>query len=72
VTIGRRPIIRRLSIVQLVSEADAPYHYLRGKHRKQSLVNQIERERKPADGLIAVLCCLEIRPGHPDVPGPSI
>ena len=44
---------------QLANETDAPYHYLQGKHRKESLVDQIERERKQTDGLIAVLCCQE-------------
>lgn len=44
---------------QLAEESDAPYRYLQGKHRKESLVDQIDRQRQNPDGLIAVLCCQE-------------
>ena len=59
------PFVERMShqlvafAKQLAREADAPYHYLQGKHRKESLVDQIQRERKHPAGLIAVLCCME-------------
>jgi hypothetical protein len=37
----------------------APYQYLQGPHSKEKLIDQIVRERKLTNGLIAVLCCLE-------------
>jgi hypothetical protein len=37
----------------------APYHYLRGAHRKEALVRQILTERRLHEGLVCVLCCPE-------------
>jgi hypothetical protein len=44
---------------QLAADADAPYEFLQGHHRKEALVDQIDNERKQPPGLIAVLCCME-------------
>ena len=35
---------------QLAEESHAPYRYLQGKHRKESLVDQIDRQRKQPNG----------------------
>jgi hypothetical protein len=44
---------------QMATDADAPYHYLQGKHTKQKLVDRIARDRGHPEGLLAVLCCQE-------------
>ena len=41
------------------AKANAPYHYLQGRHSKEKLIDQSIRERKLTSGLIAVLCCQE-------------
>jgi hypothetical protein len=41
------------------AQADAPYHYLQGRHSKEKLIDQSIRERKLTTGLVAVLCCQE-------------
>ena len=40
-------------------QAGAPFHYLQGRCRKEKLIDQIARERREPDGLIAVLCTPE-------------
>jgi hypothetical protein len=40
-------------------EAGAHWEYLQGRTRKEKLVDELARKKKHADGLIAVLCCLE-------------
>ena len=47
------------SAKQLATQAGAPYHYLQGRCRKESLVNEVALERREPDGLITVLCTQE-------------
>jgi hypothetical protein len=55
---------------QQAETAAAPYHYLQGRHNKEQLIQDLLRQRRPADGLVAVLCCQEtcrtvkLRHGH--------
>jgi hypothetical protein len=44
---------------RLAQEAGAPYRYLQGPHSKEQIVQQLLRERKHAEGLVAVLACQE-------------
>jgi hypothetical protein len=44
---------------RLAEQHAAPYHYLRGTHRKEELAHQILRERRLHEGLVCVLCCQE-------------
>src|SRR6266404_1007918 len=44
---------------QLAQEAGAPYHYLQGPHRKETLIQAEIRDRGLSEGLVAVLCCME-------------
>jgi hypothetical protein len=37
----------------------APYQHLTGSHRKDKLIQDIIRERRLNEGLVAVLCCME-------------
>lgn len=43
----------------MCQQANAPYHYLQGKQRKEQLIDKIIRERKIETGLVAVLCVQE-------------
>jgi hypothetical protein len=40
-------------------QAGAPYHYLQGTHDKAKVIDQILRERRCTEGLVAVLACQE-------------
>lgn len=40
-------------------QAGAPYHHLQGYHAKEKFIQQIIRERRCEEGLVAVLCVME-------------
>ena len=44
---------------RMAQESGAHWEYLQGKVRKEKLVDDLARQRKHPDGLLAVLCCLE-------------
>ncbi|MBS0260677.1 MAG: hypothetical protein JSS02_01875, partial [Planctomycetes bacterium] len=44
---------------QIATQAGAPYRYLQGPCRNESLVNEIALERREPEGLVAVLCTQE-------------
>ncbi len=44
----------------MAREASAPYQYLQGYHSKEPLIQEIIRERRLSEGLVAVLCCQEV------------
>jgi hypothetical protein len=43
----------------LAQTSGAPYLYLQGFHRKEAIIHDQIRQRRPTEGLVAVLCCLE-------------
>jgi hypothetical protein len=47
---------------RMAQEAGAEYHFLKGSHRKDKLVDRILRERPIFEGLIGVFCCMECCP----------
>src|SRR5271169_2185925 len=47
---------------RMAQEAGTEYHFLKGSHRKDKLVDQILRERPIFEGLICVLGCMECCP----------
>jgi hypothetical protein len=44
---------------KMAQESGAHWEHLQGKIRKEKLVDDIARQRKHGDGLLAVLCCME-------------
>ena len=47
------------SAKRLADKAGAPFQHLQGRCRKDKLIDQISRERREPEGLIAVLCTQE-------------
>jgi hypothetical protein len=41
-------------------QANAPYRYLQGPHRKETLIQEEIRQRRVTEGLVAVLCVQEV------------
>jgi hypothetical protein len=51
---------RLVKLAQDIAQREGrPYRYLTGKCRKQTLIDQMIRDEKLSDGLVAVLCCQE-------------
>jgi len=44
---------------QQAKKAGAEYRYLKGRGKKERIVDEIARQRRHPEGLLAVLCCLE-------------
>ena len=44
---------------KVAQESGADWEHLQGKIRKEKLVDDLARQRKHCDGLLAVLCCME-------------
>ena len=44
---------------RMADQVGAPYRYLQGKHDKKRMIDQIARDRRHPEGLLAVLCVQE-------------
>jgi hypothetical protein len=47
---------------RLAEQAGAAYQFLQGPHRKETIVDNLLRQRPISQGLICVLCCMECCP----------
>ncbi len=45
---------------RVARQANAPYRYLQGQHRKEVLIHEEIRNRRLSEGLVAVLCVQEV------------